>query len=118
MNNMNNKHTIDSVANTVIPGQALEGVLITSQGQAKAVPHRYQAQNIRRRLLEMKANLNPCHDHNRLGGNGFRKSVFTKPACESFYVHRTWKMTAVLASLFALSGGFKPPDYCNSNCNM
>jgi hypothetical protein len=119
-NNKNNKnnHIIHSVASTVIPGQALEDVPITSQGQAKAVPHRYPAQNLHHRLLEMKANLNPCHHHNRLGGNGFRKSVCTKPACESFYVHRTWKTTSMLASLFSPSGVFKPPDSCNSICNV
>jgi hypothetical protein len=117
MNNNKNNHIIDSVASTVIPGQAIQDVPITSQGQAEAVPLRYQSQPLHRRLLEMKANLNPCHDHNRLGGNGFRKSVFTKPACESFYVHRTSKTTSMLASLFSPSAVFKPPDSCNSICN-
>jgi hypothetical protein len=40
-NNNNNNHIIDSVASTVIPGQAIEDVPITSHGQAEAVPLRY-----------------------------------------------------------------------------
>jgi hypothetical protein len=85
-NNKNNKnnHIIHSVASTVIPGQALEDVPITSQGQAKAVPHRYQAQNLHHRLLEMKANLNPCHHHNRLGGMGFGNPCLQNRLAKAF----------------------------------
>jgi hypothetical protein len=54
MNNNKDNHIIDSVASTVIPGQAMQDVLITSQGQAEDVPLRYQSQPLHCRLLEMK----------------------------------------------------------------
>jgi hypothetical protein len=59
MNNNKNNHTIDSVASTIILGQALEVVPLTSQGQAEAVPLRHQSQPLHRRLLEMKAKPEP-----------------------------------------------------------
>jgi hypothetical protein len=51
-------------------------------------------------------------------GYGFRISAFTKPACESVYVHRTSKTTFMLASLFSPSAVYKPPDSYNYICNV
>jgi hypothetical protein len=67
----------------------------------------------------MKANPNPCHDHKRLGRHGFRKSMFTKLACENFYVQRISKMTFMLASLFSPSAVFKPqiPATTSATCD-